>query len=73
MSRQQISMLKYFTKNLSTIVGIVLIWRGIWYALDSFDHWFFGGSHIWTAVAGVAIGFLILYFPDRDLKEIEKL
>lgn len=33
----------------------------------------FGGSHAWTALGGIIIGFLILYLPDKDLKEIEKL
>ena len=63
----------YFGKSLSTVVGLVLIWRGIWYILDGLDINIFGGSHIYTAVGGVIVGLLILYLPDRDLKEIEKL
>lgn len=63
----------YFAKNLSVIVGIVFIWRGTWYILDAIDVWVFGGSHVWTAVAGVLVGLFILYIPDRDLKEIEQL
>lgn len=65
--------ISYFIKNAFTIVGLVLIWRGIWYVLDALDIWFFGGSHGWTALGGVALGLLILYWPDRDLKEIERL
>jgi len=60
-------------KNLSIIIGIVLIWRGIWYALDEVDKMLCGGSHIWTAIAGIIIGLIIIYLPDKDLKEIEKL
>jgi len=63
----------YFGKSLSTVVGLVLIWRGIWYILDGLDIHIFGGSHIYTAVGGVIVGLLILYLPDKDLKEIEKL
>ncbi len=63
----------YIVKNLSIVIGVVLIWRGIWYALDEFDKWVFGGSPLWTAIAGIIIGLLILYIPDKDLKEIEKL
>ncbi len=63
----------YFAKNLGTIIGIVLVWRGVWYALDEIDKVFLGGSHFTTAVVGVVLGFLILYIPDKDLKEIEKL
>ncbi len=65
--------LKYIATNLSVLIGIVLIWRGIWYILDELDKWIFGGSHMWTALAGIIIGLIILYLPDKDLKEIEKL
>ncbi|MFM2424139.1 MAG: hypothetical protein RLZZ70_530 [Candidatus Parcubacteria bacterium] len=61
-------------KNLGTIVGIVLIWRGIWHVLDVIDIAIIGDeTHLVTAVLGIIVGFLILYIPDRDLKEIEKL
>lgn len=63
----------YFLKNLATIVGIVLVWRGVWYVLDGFDREWFGGSHTLTALGGILLGLLILYLPDHDLKEIEKL
>lgn len=64
---------RYLMKNLNTVIAIVLIWRGIWYVLDGLDNWLFSGSHIWTAFGGVVIGLLMLYLPDKDLKEIEKL
>lgn len=67
------NLLGYFLRNLSTIIGIVLVWRGVWYVLDELDKVMFEGSHFWTAVLGIIIGFAILYFPDKDLKEIEKL
>jgi len=67
------TILAYFAKNFSIVVGLVLIWRGIWYVLDGLDLIFFGGSHEWTALAGIVLGLLILYIPDKDLKEIEKL
>lgn len=65
--------LTHLAKNLSIVIGLVLIWRGIWYVLDGIDMLFFGNSHIWTAVAGIVVGLVILYVPDKDLKEIEKL
>ena len=43
---------KYLVKNISVAIGIVLIWRGIWYLLDGVDKWLFNGSHNWTALAG---------------------
>ena len=65
--------LRYFAKNFSIVIGLVLIWRGLWYVLDSIDLNFFSGSHFWTALGGIVLGLLILYIPDHDLKEIEKL
>lgn len=72
MSKHKIT-LQYLAKNISIVIGLVLIWRGIWYVLDGLDKWLFDGSHFWTAMAGIIIGLIILYLPDKDLKEIEKL
>ena len=65
--------IRYFAKNIAIVIGIVLIWRGIWYLLDYIDMLFFQGNHVPLAIVGIIIGLLILYLPDRDLKEIEKL
>ncbi len=64
---------KYLAHNIATVVGLVLVWRGIWHLLDGVDALFFAGSHFWTAIPGVILGLIILYLPDKDLKEIEKL
>jgi len=29
--------IRYFAKNMAIVIGLVLIWRGIWYVLDYFD------------------------------------
>ncbi len=63
----------HIARTLSIVVGVVLVWRGIWYILDNLDTYLFGGSHVWTAIGGIVLGLLILYLPDRDLKEIQKL
>ncbi len=63
----------YFAKNIAIVLGIVLVWRGIWQLLDAVDYFFFEGNPFYTAIAGIAIGLAILYFPDKDLKELEKL
>lgn len=63
----------YFTREVSIVLGLVLMWRGTWYILDGLDLWLFNGSHVWTALGGIFLGILILYLPDNDLKEIEKL
>lgn len=65
--------LNYLTSTVTVVVGIVLVWRGIWYVLDELDKWLFGGSHFWTSLVGIIIGLVILYLPNKDLKEIEKL
>lgn len=65
--------LKSLSKNIATVFGLVLVWRGTWYVLDSIDKWLFGDSHFITALGGIVLGLIILYLPDKDLKEIEKL
>jgi hypothetical protein len=62
-----------FIHSFSIVVGLVLVWRGIWYVLDKIDTYFFGDSHLWTAIVGIVVGLLMLYIPDKDLKEIQKL
>ncbi|MEK7549668.1 MAG: hypothetical protein AAB519_01650 [Patescibacteria group bacterium] len=70
---KQKNLIRYFIKNLNIVIGLVLIWRGIWYVLDGIDAFAFGGSHIITALGGIVIGLLMLYLPDKDLKELQKL
>jgi hypothetical protein len=65
--------LRKLARNISIVIGLILIWRGLWYVLDGLDSWLFGGSHALTAVCGIIVGLIILYLPDKDLKEIEKL
>lgn len=65
--------LRYFIKTLSIVIGLVMIWRGVWYVLDAIDVALFGEYNAITGLIGVAVGLLLLYMPDRDLKEIEKL
>jgi hypothetical protein len=72
MKKKNIS-LTYFSKNIITVIGIVLVWRGIWIWLDHIDLYLFGGSHMWTALFGVLLGIVILFIPDGDLKEIQKM
>lgn len=65
--------LSYFASSFGVVLGLVLIWRGIWYVLDSIDRNLFGGDHLVTAFIGIVLGFLVLYLPDKDLKELRKL
>jgi hypothetical protein len=65
--------LAYFSKNLAVAIGLVIVWRGIWHLLDIADKLFFHGNTFWTAFGGILIGLAILYLPDQDLKELEKL
>jgi hypothetical protein len=72
MKKQKITF-RYITKNLLVVFGIVLVWRGVWHILDQIDLFLFGGNHSWSAVIGMIVGLVILYIPDKNLKEIEKL
>lgn len=60
-------------ENFSVAFSIILIWRGLWYMLDWIDALWFMNNHFYTAVGGIALGILILYLPDKDLKELGKL
>jgi len=60
-------------RSLPLIIGLVLIWRGIWYVADDFDLIFFFGNHTFSAIGGIILGLVLLYAPDHDFKEIEKL
>jgi hypothetical protein len=68
-----VSLLKYFGQNLFVMIGIVMIWRGIWVLLDVIEAKLFGRSHWLIAVGTIICGLLILYLPDKDLDEIKKL
>jgi len=65
--------LKTSLQNFSVALGILLIWRGLWYVLDWIDTLFLSGNHIYSAVIGIVLGIFILYLPDKDLKELGKL
>ena len=66
------NLFRYFTRNFTIVLSLVLIWRGIWYTLDFIDRGILG-THAYTAVGGIILGIALLYLPDKDLKEIEKL
>lgn len=60
-------------ETLYTFSAIVLIWRGVWVALDWVDHQLFGGNHIVTATLGIVLGVIMIYSPKRDIEQLEKL
>jgi hypothetical protein len=67
------SSILHLIKDIYVVIGLVLVWRGIWYVLDGFDKVVFGGSHFWTAVVGTLVGLIMLYLPEKNLQDIEKL
>ncbi|MDP3764013.1 MAG: hypothetical protein Q8Q95_00110 [bacterium] len=67
------NILSYFARNLSIVIGLVLIWRGVWYVLDEVDILFASGDHTISAIGGIVLGLIVLYAPDKDLNEISKL
>lgn len=73
MARHRHRGIRYFTSSFAIVLGVVLVWRGVWFALDWFDKTFMGGAHWFTVIGSVVLGFLILYLPDKDLSELRKL
>jgi peptidoglycan biosynthesis protein MviN/MurJ (putative lipid II flippase) len=63
----------YFISSFGVVLGVVLVWRGVWYALDWLDTTYLGGTHWITVVGSIVLGFAILYLPDRNLSELRKL
>lgn len=66
-------LLKEVWASTPIVVGLVLIWRSIWYIADEIDTFVFAGDHTVTVVGGLIVGILLLYYPDRKLDEIKKL
>ncbi len=64
---------KHIRRALVTVLGVVLVWRGIWLVLDWIDIAFFGGNHAITGILGIMAGVAILYYPDHRLDELQKL
>ncbi|MFZ2593658.1 MAG: hypothetical protein WAX38_02680 [Minisyncoccia bacterium] len=73
MKKNRIFIPKKIRDALLTVTGVVLVWRGIWVALDSIDHFIMGGSHLITGILGVLVGLAILYHLDHDLEELRSL
>lgn len=71
--RRKVSLIAYFARSFSIVIGLVLIWRGVWHLLDWVDRFYLGGDILVTSIGGIILGFLVLYLPDKDLKELEKL
>ena len=67
------NIINYFAKNIIIVIGLVMVWRGVWYVLDGIDIALFGQYNHWTGLLGIVVGVAILYIPDKDLKEIQKL
>ena len=65
---------RYLAQNLFIVIGLVLVWRGVWYLLDGLDIYLWGDpTHEISALLGIVVGLLILFVPDHDLKEIQRL
>lgn len=65
--------ISYLTSNLGIVIGLVLVWRGVWHILDGVDIYLLDGNKMITAFGGIVLGLFILYLPDKDLKELQKL
>ena len=48
-------------------LAVILIWRGIWNLLDEY---FLPDNFVASNVIGIIVGLLILYLPDKDIKEL---
>ena len=56
-----------FFSMILVVTCVVLIWRGIWNLLDLY---FLRGHPILSNGIGILVGVIILYLPDRDIKDL---
>jgi len=54
-----------FNQKIFNLIATILFWRGIWYLFDIIDNSLFQGHRIWTALFGIIIGLIILFFPFK--------
>lgn len=53
--------------TLMVVFAVVLVWRGIWNLADMY---FFPGDPLFSNIASILVGALIIYLPDRSLKDL---
>ena len=63
----------YFIRNINIVIGLVLVWRSIWHGLDILEAMIGLDHTLLAAGIGFIIGIALLYAPDHDLKELQKL
>lgn len=65
--------IRHLTSSFSTVLGVVLVWRALWYTFDYIDIEIFGGYSPITVMGSFITGVLLLYLPDKNLEELRKL
>ena len=58
---------KTFFSMLLVGLAVIIIWRGIWNLLDEY---LLPDNFLLSNIVGIVIGLLILYLPDKDIKEL---
>lgn len=56
-----------FYVTLINVVGIVLVWRGLWNLIDKY---IFPDKPLLSNIVTILVGLFLLYLPDRDIKEL---
>lgn len=71
--KENTSNASYFIRNINIVIGLVLVWRGIWHGLDVLEAMIGIDHTLLAALIGLVVGIILLYAPDHDLKELQKL
>lgn len=58
---------KYFFRDLIIVIGVVLVWRGIWHLADRF---LFPENPFLSEILSIVCGLFLLYLPDGDLSHL---
>ncbi len=58
---------KHFVRNIVIVVGVILVWRGIWMI---FDTYLLPEHPLLSSIISIIAGILILYLPDWSLESL---
>lgn len=60
-------------RSMYVVLGVVLIWRGVWVILDFFDVLIFGEISLILAGVSILVGLFLLFKHDHKLDELGHL
>ena len=57
----------HFFEKIVLVIGVVLIWRGIWNLIDQY---FLINNQLLSNLASVLLGLILIYLPDGNFDDL---